>query len=160
MVIFSGLFTAFGRLIGAVTSMTIAWAAILLFGRVPQSRQTVLSFIALGSLGWVIAVLGVLVPTVGNLIVSAVPRTPQIEISWLRWTMILLAVFLPASVGLATILLLPVAGRSGVARPSGRPCGATHTPLVSPLRSSSLGVGPRPPDPRPAATSGRVLTSR
>jgi hypothetical protein len=112
MVIFTGLFTAFGRLIGSVAAMAIAWAMILLFGRVPQSRQTVLAFIALGAAVWVVAILGVLVPAVGNLLVSSVPQTSVIKFSWLRWTMLGLAAFLPAAVGLATVPLLPEDSRS------------------------------------------------
>ena len=112
MVIFTGLFTAFGRLIGAVATMMIAWAAVLLFGRVNQSRHTLLSFVALGSVAWVVAVAGVLIPTVGDLLVSAVPRTSFIQFSWLRWTMLGLAAFLPLAVGLATVPLLPDGTRS------------------------------------------------
>lgn len=112
MVIFTGLFTAFGRLIGAVASAMVAWAAMMLFGRVTQARQTLLSFIALGSVLWVLAIAGVFIPAVGNLIVSAVPRTSLIEFSWITWTMIALAAFLPLAVGLATVPLLPEDARS------------------------------------------------
>ena len=103
MIIFSGLFTAFGRLIGAVATMTVAWATILLFGRIPQSKQTLLSFITLGSLAWVAALAGVLVPTVGSFLLAAVPRAPFIEDLWLRWIMIGLAAFLPLAIGFATV---------------------------------------------------------
>jgi hypothetical protein len=112
MVIFTGLFTAFGRLIGAVASMMVAWAAMMLFGRATQARQTLLSFIALGSVLWVLAIAGVFIPAVGNLIVSAVPRTSLIEFSWITWTMLALAAFLPLAVGLATVPLLPEEARS------------------------------------------------
>ena len=112
MVIFTGLFTAFGRLIGSVASTMVAWAAILLFGRVTQSRQTLLSFIALGSVLWVVAIVAVFVPTVGNLIVAAVPRTSLIEFSWITWTLLAMAAFLPLAVGLATVPLLPEEARS------------------------------------------------
>jgi hypothetical protein len=103
MVIFSGLFTAFGRLIGAVATMTVAWATILLFGRIPQSKQTLLSFITLGSLAWIAALAGVLVPTVGSFLLAAVPRAPFIEDVWLRWVMLGLAAFLPLAIGFATL---------------------------------------------------------
>jgi hypothetical protein len=103
MVIFSGLFTGFGRLIGAVATMTVAWATILLFGRIPQSKQTLLSFITLGSLAWIAALAGVLVPTVGSFLLAAVPRTPFLEDVWLRWIMLALAAFLPLAIGFATV---------------------------------------------------------
>ena len=117
MVIFSGLFTGFGRLIGAVATMTVAWATILLFGRIPQSKQTLLSFITLGSLAWVAALAGVLVPTVGSFLLAAVPRAPFLEDVWLRWIMLGLAAFLPLAIGFATITFVA---------PEDRPVGRAH----------------------------------
>jgi hypothetical protein len=103
VIIFSALFTAFGRLIGAVATMTVAWGTILLFGRIPQSKQTVLSLITLGSLAWVGALAGVLVPTVGSFLLAAVPRASFIQDSWLRLIMVGLALFLPLLIGVATL---------------------------------------------------------
>ena len=117
MVIFSGLFTGFGRLIGAVATMTVAWATILLFGRIPQSKQTLLSFITLGSLAWVAALAGILVPTVGSFLLAAVPRAPFLEDVWLRWIMLGLAAFLPLAIGFATITFVA---------PEDRPVGRAH----------------------------------
>lgn len=117
MVIFSGLFTGFGRLIGAVATMTVAWATILLFGRIPQSKQTLLSFITLGSLAWIAALAGVLVPTVGSFLLAAVPRAPFIEDLWLRWIMLGLAAFLPLAIGFATLTFIA---------PEDRPVGRTR----------------------------------
>ncbi len=117
MVIFSGLLTAFGRLIGAVATMTVAWATILLFGRIPQSKQTLLSFITLGSLAWVAALGGVLVPAVGSFLLAAVPRTPFMEDVWLRWIMLGLAALLPLAIGFATVAFIA---------PEDRPVGRTR----------------------------------
>jgi hypothetical protein len=117
MVIFSGLFTGFGRLIGAVATMTVAWATILLFGRIPQSKQTLLSFITLGSLAWIAALAGVLVPTVGSFLLAAVPRAPFLEDVWLRWIMLGLAAFLPLAIGFATLTFIA---------PEDRPMGRTR----------------------------------
>src|SRR6185295_16290193 len=50
---------------------------------------------ALGSMVWVVAILGILVPTVGDLLISSVPRTPVSQVSWLRLAMLGLAAFLP-----------------------------------------------------------------
>lgn len=115
MIVFSGLFTAFGRLIGAVATMTIAWATILLFGRIPQSKQTVLSFITLGSLAWVAALSGVLFPAVGGFLLAAIPRTSFIDQAWFRWIMVGLAALLPLMIGLATLAFI-----APEARPTGR----------------------------------------
>jgi hypothetical protein len=103
MVIFSGLLTAFGRMIGAAATMAIAWATILLFGRIPQSKRSLLSFITLGSLAWVAALAGVVIPTIGGFFIAAIPRADLLPTSWLRVGMLLLAVFLPLAIGFATV---------------------------------------------------------
>ncbi|MHB8460665.1 MAG: hypothetical protein ACYDAK_12440 [Candidatus Limnocylindrales bacterium] len=115
MIIFSGLLTAFGRLIGEVATMTIGWATILLFGRIPQSKQTVLSFITLGSLAWVAALSGVLFPAVGGFLLAAIPRTSFIDQSGIRLVMLGLAALLPLAIGLATVAFI-----APEARPTGR----------------------------------------
>jgi hypothetical protein len=103
MIIFSALLNGFGRLIGPVATMTVAWGTILLFGRIPQSKQTLLSVITLGSLAWVAALAGVLVPAVGSFMLAAIPRTSLIQDSWLRLIMLALAVFLPLVIAVATV---------------------------------------------------------
>ena len=54
--------------------MTVGWAVILLFGRVPGEKRTLLSFIALGSLAWLGAVIAVSIPGVEAFLLAAVPR--------------------------------------------------------------------------------------
>src|SRR6478672_2639505 len=103
MIIISGLLTAFGRMIGAAATMTIAWATILLFGRVPQSKRSLLSFITLGSLAWLCALIGVVIPAIGSFFIAAVPRIDLIQTSWLRLGMLLLAIFLPLAIGVASV---------------------------------------------------------
>jgi hypothetical protein len=103
MVIFSGLLTGFGRLIGAVATMTVAWATILMFGRVPESRRTLLSFMTLGSLAWLVALGGVLIPSVGAFLLAAVPKVAFVEDWWLRLVMVGLAALLPLAIGIASV---------------------------------------------------------
>ena len=103
MIIISGLLTAFGRMMGPAATMTIAWSTILLFGRIPEAKRELLSFIILGSLAWAAALVGVVVPAVGTFFITAVPRPDLIQASWLRFGMVLLAVFLPYLIGLATV---------------------------------------------------------
>ncbi len=115
MVIVSGLFTALSRLIGAVATSTLGWATILLFGRVPQARQRLLSVIALGSIVWLIAVLGVVLPVAGDLIVAAVPRPSFIAAGWIRLSLLAIALLLPAAIGAASMALSPEDERDGPA---------------------------------------------
>ena len=66
MTILSGLIAVFNRLLGSAATATVGWATIMLFGRVSQKKQQLLSLIALGSLVWVVAVVAVVVPAIGH----------------------------------------------------------------------------------------------
>ena len=135
MIIISGLLTAFGRMIGPAATMTIAWSTILLFGQIPESKRELLSFIILGSLAWVAALVGVVVPAIGTFFITAVPRPDLVQVSWLRFGMVLLAVFLPYVIGLATVNFVepkarPVGGRRFVEALRGYPYAAAYAVIV------------------------------
>jgi hypothetical protein len=115
MAIFGALFAAIGRVFGRVANMALGWASVLLFGRIPQDRQLLLTFITLGSIAWVAAVVGVLLPSVGTILLAAVPRPGFVPELWIRIAMLVIAIVLPLAIGAGTILLLDP-GR----RPSGR----------------------------------------
>src|SRR6476620_4056036 len=70
MAILAGLASLIGRFAGRILNTTLGWATILLFGKVPQSRQTLLVVIVFGSLAWIVLVIGVLVPFVGTLLLA------------------------------------------------------------------------------------------
>jgi hypothetical protein len=106
MAIIGGLFAAAGRFAGKIITMLLGWASVLLFGRVPQSKQTLLALITLGSLAWVVALIGVLVPDVGTVLLAAVPRPAFIQDLWVRLAMIAVAIVLPLGIGVLTVLVL------------------------------------------------------
>lgn len=106
MALIGGLLTALGKIAGRVANMALGWASILLFGQVPQSKQSLLTVITLGSLAWVGAVAGVLVPDVGNFILTAIPRPDFVPELWVRIAMIVVALVLPLLIGVATIFLM------------------------------------------------------
>jgi hypothetical protein len=135
MIIISGLLTAFGRMIGPAATMTIAWSTMLLFGRIPEAKRELVSFITLGSLAWVAALVGVVVPAIGTFFITAVPRPDLIQASWLRFGMILLAVFLPYAIGLATVNFVepkarPVGWRRFAEALRGYPYAAAYAVIV------------------------------
>jgi hypothetical protein len=103
MTIFSGLFAVFTRLLGGIARVTVGWALVLLVGRVPESKQGLVSSIGLASLIWITAVIAVIVPVAGDALVSAIPRPGFVDISWLQVTLLLLAILLPVAIGLATV---------------------------------------------------------
>ncbi len=115
MAILAPLFAMLGRFAGRVVNALLGWATILLFGRVDPKRQTVLGFVAIGSLIWVAAIIGFIVPDVGTLLVAAVPRPGWVEDTWVRWAMLGLVVLLPLVVGAVGVWFM---------RADARPAGA------------------------------------
>jgi hypothetical protein len=111
MAIIGALFAAAGRFAGKVVTMVLGWASVLLFGRVPQSKQTLLALITLGSIAWVVALVGVLVPDVGSFLLAAVPRPEFVDELWIRLAMVGLAIVLPLAIGVLTVLVLDEARR-------------------------------------------------
>ena len=74
MTLLSGIVAVMNRLLGDVATATVGWAIALLYGRAPKAKQSTLSLVALGSLVWIIAVLAVVLPTLGGMLISSVPR--------------------------------------------------------------------------------------
>jgi len=113
MAILAGLASLIGRFAGRILNTTLGWATILLFGKVPQSRQTLLVVIVFGSLAWIVLVIGVLVPFVGTLLLAGVTLPAFVDINWVRVAMLIGAILLPAVIG---VLAMMVAEK----RPTGR----------------------------------------
>lgn len=120
MVLLSGTFTMLSRMIGTVATKTLGWAVILLFGRVPQARQRLLSFMALASIAWMVAIAACFVPAANGLVVSAVPRPGFVQRDWIAWLLVAGALLLPAAVGLATLAISPEDARPSPLGASGR----------------------------------------
>jgi len=117
MAILAPLFALAGRFLGKLLNMAFGWASTLLFGRVPQSKQLLLSAVSLAAIAWVAALIGVIVPDVGTFLLAFVPRPDWIQEGWLRLVMLALALILPLVVGVAGIILMDPADRpSGLGR--------------------------------------------
>lgn len=92
--------------------MAFGWATILPFGRVPQRKLLLLAGVALGSILWVVTLIGVLFPGVGTfLLVAFVPAPDFIDEGWIRIAMLVLAVLLPLAVGAGGLFLMDPAYR-------------------------------------------------
>lgn len=101
MTIIGGLIGLVGRFAGQILNTTLGWATLLLFGKVPQSRQMLLLVIVFGSLVWVALVVGVIVPSVGTFLIASVPMSDAIDPSWIRIGMLTGALAVPVAIGLA-----------------------------------------------------------
>ncbi len=111
MAIITAIVGMLGRFAGRVLSATLGWATLLLFGKVPQNRQTLLLVIVFGSLVWVALLVGVLVPQVGLLLIAAVPLPEFIREEWVRWAMLAGAAIIPLLLGLAAVFVTDDNGR-------------------------------------------------
>lgn len=105
MAILAPVFALLGRFVGKILTTTLGWASILLFGRVPQDRQVWLAALTFGSLVWVAAVTGVLVPDVGAVLLTAFPLPSWIPEDAVRLAMLGVALALPAALGGVSLLL-------------------------------------------------------
>lgn len=112
MAVLAGIASMLGRFAGRVVNTTLGWATVLLFGKVPASRQGLLLAIVLGALVWVALIVGVIVPDLGAVLLAAVPLPDFVEESWVRLAMLAGAIFLPALIGLAAVFVQPAEQRA------------------------------------------------
>ncbi|HEX8940618.1 MAG TPA: hypothetical protein VF763_10700 [Candidatus Limnocylindrales bacterium] len=111
MAILATLFGAVGRFAGKLVNSALGWASLLLFGRVPQNKQILLSVVTLGSVAWVVCLLGVLLPDLGALLLAAVPLPHFVDRTWVRLAMLAGAIVLPLLIGAGSLVLLDKARR-------------------------------------------------
>ena len=105
MALIASLFALVGRFVGRILTTTLGWASILLFGRVPQDRQVWFAVLTFGSLAWVAALIGVVVPDIGAVLLTALPIPDWVPDDLVRLAMLGVAVILPAILGGVTLLL-------------------------------------------------------
>jgi hypothetical protein len=105
MPIFAAIFALIGRFVGRLLTMAFGWASVMLFGRVPQSKQVLLAAVALGAIAWAVAVVGLLLPPIGDLLVTTVLLPDWVGESWRRLTMLGIALLLPLLVGVGGVFL-------------------------------------------------------
>jgi hypothetical protein len=105
------------RSLGRVTNMAVGWATRLLFGKVPQERQIIVTGMAFASILWLVAIIGIAWPAFAAFLL-AFSRLPRwIHTEWIRLAMLAGAVVIPLLLGAAALLLL---------EPQDRPRGALN----------------------------------
>ena len=114
MAIIGSVFAMAGRFAGRVLNSILGWATLLLFGKVEGRKQSMLLVIALGSLAWVLTLIGILVPEIGAFLLAFVPIPDSVDDNWVRLGMLALALIIPLLIGAAAIY---------VAEPGHRPTG-------------------------------------
>jgi hypothetical protein len=111
MAILGSLFAVLGRFAGRLLNAVLGWATLLLFGKVAGSKQTILLVVALGSLLWVVTLVGILVPDVGTFLLAFVPVPDFIDETWVRLAMLALALLIPLVIGAAAVYLTEASRR-------------------------------------------------
>jgi hypothetical protein len=113
MALITGLVGLLGRFAGRFANATLGWATTLLFGKVPQRKQNLLLIIVFAALGWVAAVVGIIWPDVGSLLIAAVPLPEFVDEAWVRLAMLAAAVLLPLVVGTVALFIADKDQRPG-----------------------------------------------
>ena len=111
MAVLAPILAFIGRQLGRLIQMVFGWAAILLFGRVPQSKQMLLTGVTFGSVLWIVFIVGIALPDVGTFLVALVPAPDFVDEGLIRLVMLALAVLLPLGIGVAGYFLMDDADR-------------------------------------------------
>jgi hypothetical protein len=131
MAILATVFGLIGRFTGKLLTMSLGWASLLLFGRVPKDKEVFLAAITFGSVSWVVLIIGVLVPAAGGFLLSSAPIPDWVDEGVVRLVMLGAVLVLPPILSLATLKLL---------RPQDRPRGIGPI-LIHLARGYALAAG-------------------
>jgi hypothetical protein len=116
MAIIQALIALLARQAGKLLNMAFGWATVMLFGRVPEDRQIYLSIASFGSVLWLVALVGVIVPSVATFLLSFVTLPKWVDRNWIRLAMLAAVVLLPAIVGLISLRMVDADDRPKGAR--------------------------------------------
>jgi hypothetical protein len=111
MAIFASVFAALGQQANRFLTAALGWASTLLFGRVPRSKQIFIVLITLGSIVWVVLLVGIAFPGVGTFLLAALPIPSFIDQNWVRLAMLIGALVVPILIGIAGLLVVDAAQR-------------------------------------------------
>jgi hypothetical protein len=105
MAIFQALFAWLSRSFGKVMNSAFAWATMLLFGKVSDNRQAVLSIISCASVVWLVTCVGVVYPRLGAFLLTLLPLPDWIDPQWIGRLMFVLVLVLPFINGIVSEFL-------------------------------------------------------
>ncbi|HYX10922.1 MAG TPA: hypothetical protein VE817_03010, partial [Candidatus Acidoferrum sp.] len=136
------IFGIAGRFAGDLLTTALGWASSLLFGRVPRSHQIFVVLMMAWSFLWVVALLGLLIPSIASVLLSATPHPPFVDQAWLGFALLITVIVAPLAVGLAGYLV-PADGErpEGLAVAGEMLRGYLLAPLISGLLFFLAAVG-------------------
>jgi len=106
MAFVQGILAAILRSLGKILNTAFGWATILLFGRVPARKQALLSAASLGSVAWLVAVIGIASPRFAAFVLAFVTLPDWVHDNWIRLAMLGVAVLIPPVLGVLSIFML------------------------------------------------------
>ncbi|HVA84887.1 MAG TPA: hypothetical protein VNF73_01080 [Candidatus Saccharimonadales bacterium] len=111
MAIFASLFAAIGQQANRFLTAALGWASTLLFGRVPKNKQILIVLITLGSILWVVMLVGIVFPGIGTFLLAALPIPKFIDQNWVRLAMLIGALVTPVLIGILGLFVVDAAQR-------------------------------------------------
>src|SRR6266576_137207 len=108
MAIIQAILTMILQQTGKLLNTVFGWATTILFGKLPEDRQIYLSITVLGSVLWIVVLLGVAFPSLGTFLLAFVPLSAQLSPGWVRLAMLGAVVLLPLGVGIVSLTLILV----------------------------------------------------
>jgi hypothetical protein len=89
-----------------VVQLAVGWSTVMLFGKVPRTREPHLFVMSVGSICWIVAAVSVVIPPVGAFLLSFLPLPEQLDslIAW--YIMLSLLVAIPPMVAVAILRAL------------------------------------------------------
>ncbi len=99
MAIVQALLALVFRSAGKLLNTAFGWATVMIFGKVPESRQLYLSIVAFGSVAWMVVLVGILFPPVGTFLLTFVPLPSGVNQTWVRLAMLTAAIVIPLVIG-------------------------------------------------------------
>src|SRR5947207_12650535 len=120
MAIIQVLLAFLTRSAGKILNAAFGWATVMLFGQVPQERRVYLSLSAFGSMGWIVALVGVLEPSVATFLFAFVTVPAWLDKRWIRLGMIAVVAVIPILIGWLSTRLVDASERPRGAVPFAR----------------------------------------
>ncbi|MCE9531529.1 MAG: hypothetical protein K8T89_10470 [Planctomycetes bacterium] len=111
MVLFQTILALIFRSAGRILNTAFGWATVMLFGKIPEKRQTQISIMAFGSVIWLTVVFGIAFPKLGAFLLAFAPLPKSVDPVWIRLAMLAMALLIPMGIGVLGLYLVEQAER-------------------------------------------------
>ena len=106
MVILQAILALILRAAGTLVNTAFGWATAMLFGKVPQDRQLVLSVVCSLAIVWFALALGIVFPRFAVFVLTFIPVSSLVNTNWIRVIMLGLTLVVPFLNGFLSFFLV------------------------------------------------------